>query len=398
MSSPSHRKTIEIIGSLNIDLITRTPRLPHAGETLPATSFAYGSGGKGANQAVACARLSRSKKLLSSSSSTAAAATAIDNNNNNTKSTSITTSTEEDRDAAEVAVYMTGCIGDDFFGRYIIEQLKASGVNVSGVRTVEGEKTGTAVVLVEEGTGENRILITRGANDRCLISQLMMLPSLSFFHDDDDDESEEEKEKKKSKKRRLDMIILQSEIPSKTVVEIIKLAKESPGGGATGGVDILLNPAPAPPDGLPNEVYNGLTHLIMNETEAAILSKGQYNDNPAENHNDMQDRCEIFHAKGVRNVIITLGSQGVYYSFRNDAEGWGEGGHIPAAGVERVVDTTAAGDTFVGAYAVAVVNGASVVDAVNWANKASAKTVEREGSMETIPWRDEVGSWVSVEK
>ncbi|KAL8917398.1 MAG: hypothetical protein Q9172_005871 [Xanthocarpia lactea] len=368
MLSNHRKKTIQIIGSLNIDLITRTPRLPHAGETLPATSFTYGSGGKGANQAVACARLSRSK-----TSSTATA-------NSNFTSTSISTSTatqqdtednNDDNDTAEV--HMVGCIGSDFFGRYILSQLTASGVNISGVRVIEGEKTGTAIVLVDEGSGENRILITRGANELCVISQM------SLFHD----ESEETK--------RPDMIILQLEIPLETVVGIIKTAKEKGGGGGGGGVDILLNPAPAPPDGLPREVYDGLAHLIMNETEAATLSKDQYNDDPAENTNDMQDRCEIFHAKGVQNVIITLGSRGVYYSFRNYAEGWGEGGHVPvAAGVERVVDTTAAGDTFVGAYAVAVVNGASVVDAVKWANKASAKTVEREGSMEAIPWRDEV--------
>ncbi|KAL8856119.1 MAG: hypothetical protein Q9178_007244 [Gyalolechia marmorata] len=369
---PSHRhKTIQIIGSLNIDLITRTPRLPAPGETLPATSFTYGSGGKGANQAVACARLSRSKKPLSSTATDNAIPTS-------------TTSTTDDDDDGEVEVYITGSIGSDFFGEYIISQLTASGVNVSGVRTVEGEKTGTAIVLVEEGSGENRILITRGANDRCCVtsSSEMMLSwssSLSFFHDD-----EAEDEKKEETKRRPDMIILQLEIPLETVVEIIKSVKEKGGGRGSGGVDILLNPAPAPPDGLPSEVYEGLTHLIMNETEAAMLAKEKVD-------NNRQDQCEIFHAKGVQNVIITLGSQGVYYSFRNYAEGWGEGGHIPAAGVERVVDTTAAGDTFVGAYAVAIVNGASVVNAVKWANKASAKTVEREGSMESIPWRNEVG-------
>ncbi|KAI4254744.1 MAG: hypothetical protein L6R42_007062 [Xanthoria sp. 1 TBL-2021] len=342
-------KTIQIIGSLNIDLITRTPRHPSPGETLTATSFTYGPGGKGANQAVACARLSRSKNQQQQASSSS--------------SSSFTPT-------SDINIEMIGAVGTDFFGNYLLDELKASGVDVASVREVEGERTGTAVVIVEEKSGENRILITPGGNasvsPQSIQSSLESLP---------------------------DLIILQLEIPIPTVTAIIETAKQK-------GVDVLLNPAPAV-ENLPRSVYKGLKHLIMNETEASMLSKflGDGEEEGEEEKRgdrstpkNMQDLCERFHALGVTNVVITLGSNGVYYSIRKDAEGWGEGGHMPAAKVEKVVDTTAAGDTFVGAYAVAiVVHGASVPDAVRWANKAGARTVEKEGAQGAIPWGDEVG-------
>ena len=186
-------------------------------------------------------------------------------------------------------------------------------------------------------------------------------------------------------------------------------------------MDVLLNPAPAVSN-LPRDIYKGLKHLIMNESEAAILSSSLSDEGPAsdkkgemgkegrratEFNDDMQDLCEMFHALGVVNVIVTLGAKGVYYSSRtkglDPASGTNVGcGYIPAAKVGKVVDTTAAGDTFVGAYAVAVVGGRrveggkdggenNVEKAIRWANQAAAKTVEREGSMGSIPWTDEVG-------
>ena len=343
-------KTIQIIGSLNIDLITRTPRHPNPGETLTATTFTYGPGGKGANQAVACARLSRSK-------------------NNNQEAASASSSS-----TPNIHIDMIGAVGNDFFGHHLLSELKANGVDTTRVQQTDGEKTGTAVVIVEEDSGENRILITPGANASVVSPpSLIISPSSSSYS---------------SSMTLPDLIILQLEIPLQTVVSIIATARES-------GVDVLLNPAPAVGD-LPRDVYKGLKHLIMNETEAALLMEalGSETEEVEERGNpkNTQDICERFHALGVTNVIITLGAKGVYYSFRNEAEGWGEGGHVPAAEVETVVDTTAAGDAFVGAYAVAVVgHGAGVAEAVRWANRVGARTVEKEGAMGAIPWGDEVG-------
>lgn len=117
-------KSIAVIGSLNIDFITRTPRVPEAGETLTANSFSTGFGGKGANQAVACARLA----------------------------------------SKDTKVAMVGNVGDDGFGNDYFEALGKEGINADGVRKVKGQTTGAANIVVEEETGENRIMFTKGAN------------------------------------------------------------------------------------------------------------------------------------------------------------------------------------------------------------------------------------------
>ena len=118
------QRTIAVIGSLNVDFITRTPRIPEPGETLTANSFSTGFGGKGANQAVACARLA----------------------------------------PKDVNVSMVGNVGDDIFGRDYFDGLTKEGIDVSGVRKLESQKTGVANIIVDEGTGENRILFTANAN------------------------------------------------------------------------------------------------------------------------------------------------------------------------------------------------------------------------------------------
>ncbi|KAL8838474.1 MAG: hypothetical protein Q9176_005026 [Flavoplaca citrina] len=362
-------KTIQIIGSLNIDLVTRTPRHPNPGETLTATSFTYGPGGKGANQAVACARLSRSKNQQQQHAPTSSSSSSNLNSN------------------STITIKMTGAVGSDFFGTYLLDSLKSNSVDTISISQTPDTKTGTAVIIVEESSGENRILITAGANGS--VSPESIKPSLESLPN---------------------LIILQLEIPLSTVVSIIELAKAK-------CVDVLLNPAPAVPN-LPRDVYKGLKHLIMNESEAAILSSSLGSEAPTSDekremgkgdvvratdpNDNMQDLCTRFHTLGVTNVIVTLGAKGVYYSSSEN----GGSGHVPAAKVETVVDTTAAGDTFVGAYAVAVVGGGGagggkgeserleggkVEEAVRWANRAAAKTVEREGSMGSIPWGDEVG-------
>lgn len=117
--------SIAVIGSLNIDFITRTPRVPGPGETLTSNSFSTGFGGKGANQAVACARLA----------------------------------------SEGTKVAMVGNVGDDGFGRDYFEALGKEGINAAGVTTVKGETTGAANIIVEEETGENRIMFTPGANN-----------------------------------------------------------------------------------------------------------------------------------------------------------------------------------------------------------------------------------------
>lgn len=125
---------ITVIGSLNVDLVTRTQRVPVAGETLTSESFDTGFGGKGANQAVACARLSRTQKQASNG------------------------------EASDVEVRMVGAVGNDQFGAGFVDQLQKDGLKTYGVKVLEGKKTGVAVIVVETKTGENRIMFCPGAN------------------------------------------------------------------------------------------------------------------------------------------------------------------------------------------------------------------------------------------
>lgn len=310
--------TITVIGSLNIDLVTYTPRLPSGGETLTASSFNVGLGGKGANQAVACAKVSRTKADVKNGA---------------------------------VNVRMVGAVGDDSYGPMMTAGLASVGVDVSGIATRSSTKTGVAVIIVEESKGENRIMLAPEANSTMLPAQFASLED-----------------------PLPDLLILQLEIPIETVLQIILAARKR-------GVGVLFNPAPAVR--IPDEYYAGVTHLVMNESEAAILS-GQ----PESELESAEGRDRIaqgFHKLGVENVLITLGGAGVHYSSIA-----GERGLVAAEKV-AVVDTTAAGDTFVGVYALeAIKQEFSIERAVRIANKAASKTVGRKGAQESIPWQDEL--------
>lgn len=125
---------ISVVGSLNVDLVTRTSRVPVAGETLTTESFDIGFGGKGANQAVACARLSRTEKQAANG------------------------------EASDVEVRMVGAVGEDEFAGGFLESLKKDGLNTERIQVLPGKKTGVAVIIVETQTGENRIMFCPGAN------------------------------------------------------------------------------------------------------------------------------------------------------------------------------------------------------------------------------------------
>jgi ribokinase len=322
------RKTITIIGSLNTDLVTLTPRVPSGGETLTATSFGTGPGGKGANQAVACARLSRL------------------NPKGNTPPTS-----------QDVTVKMVGAVGADEFGPRLISGMKADGIDTSGIRSIEGQSTGVAVILVEETSGENRILLSTGANHSLQPSDFLTPESLGT--------------------PLPDLIILQLEIPLETVLQILSTAQKA-------SVNVLLNPAPAVK--LPDHIYPAITHLIVNESEAALLTGRSVSSIEAPDF-PMSEVTSEFLQKGVKNVIVTLGSKGAFFASVESTKGT----LVPAAKVRKVVDTTAAGDTFVGAYGVNVVRGNSDLGSVvSLACKAAGRTVEKEGAQSAIPWVDEV--------
>ncbi|PMD60002.1 ribokinase [Hyaloscypha bicolor E] len=319
MSTRSSLPVIAVIGSLNADLTSYTSRIPNGGETLHGTSFKTGSGGKGGNQACACAKLSRSSTNLLTGSAT---------------------------------VKMVGAVGNDQHGSMLLKDLQATGVNTSGVVVKDDVETGVAIIIVEESSGENRILLNAGAN--------YSISPLQF---------------EELQEPYPDLIILQLEVPVETTVQILRAARKA-------SVPVLLNPAPAVE--LPEEVYEGLDYLIVNESEVVILCGCS-----AEEIEDVENLPTVgrqFHEKGVKNVIVTLGGRGVFFSVKG-----GENGLVEAKKVE-VVDTTAAGDTFVGAYALEVVKGEfNAKSAVEMANRAAALTIGKKGAQSSIPWADGLG-------
>ncbi|KAF2859740.1 Ribokinase-like protein [Piedraia hortae CBS 480.64] len=326
-------RTVTVIGSLNIDFVTRTPRIPQGGETLTATSFTTGYGGKGANQAVACARLA---------------------------------------DPTHVKVCMVGNVGDDVFGKGYISLLEKEGIDTKGVGVVSCSATGTANIIVEEESGENRILLARGANYPDTRDGLAGRKDLKREEKGIDSSNASPPDLISSE---TDMAIFQLEIPLETVLHNVTFASER-------GVHVLFNPAPAVP--LPKEVYRHVSTLVVNETEATILAGPLHIDVAAEGLGKVASR---FLEIGVKDaVIITLGEKGLIYATKD-----GENGQMEAEKV-KVHDTTAAGDTFVGAYAVLRIGEKlSCREALQKATHASALTVQRLGAMDAIPTRSEVG-------
>ena len=263
---------------------------------------------------------------------------------------------------------MLGAVGDDQFQQVAIATLKEDGVDVSGVRVVKGQTTGVAVVLVETEVGENRILLEPGANHSLRPEEFLTLESLAGGRAGGD-------------RTKPDLLVLQLEIPRQTVEQILETAGRE-------GVDVLLNPAPAV--ALSSSVYKRVQHLIVNETEAAILSGKELQDLEEEEEMGWRKVTDRFLEQGAKNVVVTLGARGAYYS-----DAVGKGCHAAAEKGVKVVDTTGAGDTFVGAYAVEVVRQKrkevfDIGKAVKWASKAAARAVERHGAQDAIPWANEL--------
>ena len=266
---------IRVIGSLNADMVSVTPRFPDPGETITSSSYFTSAGGKGANQAVACGRMSRSQ---SSSEGL------------NTKS--------------DVLVEMVGAVGelDGHFSALLKPTLEKSGVDPSRVRVIENAYTGVAVIIVDSSAGgENRIVFSPGANyDGMQPISAVLGTALAAPVPD--------------------VIVLQGEIPVQTVIGILRevnqyKAKSRADGkrGIECGPDVMLNPAPAPPGGLPEDVYAAVDHLILNETEAELMTPPA--DQllrvvpDAEGLDGKEKVARYFHKLGVTYGLIRLGAR-----------------------------------------------------------------------------------------
>lgn len=245
-------------------------------------------------------------------------------------------------------VTMLGAIGNDSHGEMQRDSLQRSGVDVSGLITKERVSTGTAFITVNK-EGNNSIVVVQGANAQ-------FTPEDIEAHRDLLEECE--------------IVILQLEIPMDTVLYAVKLAR-------TLGKTVILDPAPVP-EHFPEELYQYVDIIKPNESELSRLT------GIADTQNHLEEAVQIVKDHGVKNVLVTLGGDGVYLDTENEPPV-----HIPAKKVE-VVDTTAAGDSFTAALAAMLLEGKTLKEAAEFANQVSAIVVTREGAQDSIPTLQEV--------
>ncbi len=245
-------------------------------------------------------------------------------------------------------VAMLGAIGDDDYGALQLKSLSEAGVEVGGLLKKEGQNTGTAFITVNK-SGNNSIVVVPGAN--------------SAFRPEDIEANRELIE-------QCEIMILQLEIPLDTVCYAAKLAKSL-------GKTVILDPAPVP-EYFPEELYEYVDIVKPNETELGMLT------GIAEAQKHLTEAAQVLKARGVKNVLVTLGGDGVYINPES-----GEEIRIPACKV-KAVDTTAAGDSFTAALAAMLLNGESLEAAAEFANRVSAIVVTRKGAQSSIPTIDEV--------
>jgi ribokinase len=298
------RSRVVVFGSLNMDLVVRVPRMPAAGETLTGHGFLSNAGGKGANQAVACARQGAS-------------------------------------------VAMAGRVGADAFGAELRAGLLTEGIDARGVGTAEGVSTGVAAILVDDAA-QNCIAVVPGAN-------ALVTPA--------------DAEALRHVLEGAALLLLQLEVPIQAVLRAAQVAREA-------GCTVLLNPAPA--RDLPDALWPLIDILVVNETEARMLSGLA-----AVDAANAAEAAALLAKRGPREVIVTLGADGVVWHSPHGVRGF------PAKTV-KAVDTTAAGDTFIGALAALRVEGRPMEEALAHAIRAAAICVTRAGAQASMPTRAEV--------
>lgn len=297
------RQVLAVIGNLGYDLIMRTHRIPDAGESMKSIDYTEALGGKGANAAVAAYRCSRKKPRPTTSDELFNGVVSEDTVT--TTNPEATASTEKAGEEDEIYVTITGAVGDDEHGRIVRNSLDKIGLDAGGVRTFAEYPSPVCFIMVDSFTGENRCLFYEGA--------MKSWERSHFLHAED-----------LANGQKPDLLLVQMEIRKEVVEQMIETA-------GTAKIDILLNAAPADPITL--RTYQHLTHLVINETEAAILSGRELEE---VNSKTWPKICQEFLDRGARNVIITLGERGAYYATEGDS------GHVKAYDV-KVVDTTGAG-------------------------------------------------------
>ena len=304
--------SIVVFGSINQDLVAKASHLPKPGETLLGKSFFTASGGKGANQAVAVARLG-------------------------------------------VPTYMVGRVGNDNFGKELINNLQASGVKTNNIFIDESTNSGVAIITVDD-VGENHIVVVPGANGKLNTEDIERLSQLL---------------------PTAKVLLLQLEIPIETAIASVQLAQKS-------GVTVILDPAPAQ-SSLPDEFYKSVNIITPNEVEASELVGFPVDEEsaPKAAHillEKIKDNHSASNSNNIKAVIIKLGAKGVFCLTPEESF------FTPAFQVETV-DTTAAGDAFNAALATALWEGLSLKEAVKWGAAAGAIASTKSGAQPSLPDR-----------
>jgi ribokinase len=298
------KPSIVIIGSSNTDMVVRSAHLPQPGETIIGGTFFMNAGGKGANQAVAAARLGGNVSLIAK-------------------------------------------LGNDIFGKQAIQLFDEEGIDTSSVLTDDVLPSGVALITVDDNA-ENCIVVAPGAN-----AALIPMDVKRF----------------QQKIEAAAILLMQLEIPVETVMYSTFIAAKK-------NIKVILNPAPACP--LPDELLKHISILTPNEKEAAMLAGLPVTDIPT-----AEEAARCLHEKGIQTVIITMGAKGALLFHNNEFS-------LIEAPLVKAIDTTAAGDVFNGALAVALSEDKSIKEAVSFACRAASIAVTRLGAQASAPYRKEL--------
>jgi ribokinase len=296
--------SIVVVGSTNTDMVIKAPHLPQPGETILGGTFFMSAGGKGANQAVAAARLGGSVLFIAKT-------------------------------------------GYDIFGKQSVELFKKEGIDISCVIRDKFQPSGVALITVDDN-GENCIVVAPGANTAL---------------------SPRDIDEVKQKIENASLVLMQLETPIETVECVANIALSK-------GIKFILNPAPGAK--LDDDLLKKLSIITPNQKEAELLTGIKVTD-----ESSAKQAAIFLHSKGIETVIITMGALGAFV-LHNNKESMIHGHKV------KVVDTTAAGDVFNGALAVALFERKNMEDAVVFACKAAAISVTRLGAQASAPNRKEV--------
>jgi ribokinase len=303
----TNQKPIVVVGSINIDLVARTPRIPAGGETILGDSFKTFFGGKGANQAVAVARLG-------------------------------------------APVHLIGQLGDDAFAAELRPGLNVAGVDTRAVGEVH-DASGVAIISTAQN-GENSIIVVPGANSH--VSAALLDQNAELI-------------------AGAAIVLVQLEIPLETVLHLAALTTNY-------NVPLMLDPAPA--CALPDSLLRCVDWLTPNETETATLLQRE--------SVDAEAAALALRQRGARNVVLKLGSRGCFVALADGRRQSLAGRKVAA------VDTTAAGDAFNAAFAVALSRGQDAFAAAAWANAVAALSVTRPGAQASMPDSKEVEQFLAT--